>query len=205
MQKIIILMGDSGSGKDFVLECIKDYEGIEIIKRSTNRSQRQNEDTSLSSIFDVPVEDIKKMAFHYEGVTPGNYYGVNSQDVTEALLSGRSPIFIFCDYVNFLIISNTYACFGVEVVPIFIYRDINDVDWEQSLLDRGSNQSEVDDRKSKRTVYLGKLYSEHIASSVGENVILNVDGLTTRDDIRKQFEAICKKNSIDISSGAKLP
>lgn len=205
MPKIMILIGDSGSGKDFFFDCIKEYDGIEIVKRSTNRSPRQNEDAlSLSSIFDVPVEDIKKMTFYYEGVTSGNYYGINSQDLTESLLRGKSPIFVFCNYDGFLAISRTYAFFGVEVVPFFIYRDINEAEWEQSLLARGSDIEEIDDRRNKRREYLGTIFSEHISSPIGANVILNVSGLTTADDIRAQFEGLCKKNDIDIGSRSKL-
>lgn len=75
---------------------------------------------------------------------------------------------------------------------------------EQSLLARGSDIEEIDDRRNKRREYLGTIFSEHISSPIGANVILNVNSLTTADDIRAQFEALCKKNDIDIGSRSKL-
>ncbi len=60
MNKIILLVGDSGSGKDFVLSVANEYDNIEIIKRLISSDPRRNEDTSISSIFSVPIDDIKK-------------------------------------------------------------------------------------------------------------------------------------------------
>lgn len=67
MNKIILLVGDSGSGKDFVLSVANEYDNIEIIKRLISRDPRRNEDTSISSIFSVPIDDIKKTDYYYEG------------------------------------------------------------------------------------------------------------------------------------------
>lgn len=40
MQKIILLVGDSGSGKDFVLSVANQYDNIEVIKRFISRDAR---------------------------------------------------------------------------------------------------------------------------------------------------------------------
>lgn len=60
MNKIILLVGDSGSGKDFVLSIANEYENVEVIPRLISRDPRSGEDGSISSIFSVPIDDIKK-------------------------------------------------------------------------------------------------------------------------------------------------
>lgn len=51
MQKIILLVGDSGSGKDFVLSVANQYDNIEVIKRFISRDARVGEKPSISSVF----------------------------------------------------------------------------------------------------------------------------------------------------------
>lgn len=51
MNKIILLVGDSGSGKDYVLSVANKYESIEVVKRFISRGPRDGEENSISSIF----------------------------------------------------------------------------------------------------------------------------------------------------------
>ncbi|MCI8778759.1 MAG: hypothetical protein HFI87_06390 [Bacilli bacterium] len=60
MNKIILLVGDSGSGKDFVLSAANKYESIEVVKRFISREPRDGEENSISSIFSTPIEELKK-------------------------------------------------------------------------------------------------------------------------------------------------
>lgn len=40
MNKIILLIGDSGSGKDHFLDIINEYDSVEVVKRYISRAAR---------------------------------------------------------------------------------------------------------------------------------------------------------------------
>lgn len=199
MQKIILLVGDSGSGKDFVLSVANQYDNIEVIKRYISRDARVGEDPSISSIFSVPIEDIKQMDYSYEGAEAGRYYGIRKKDLTQALENGKSPIVVCPNYNNLLQMNKD---FPQMVVPYFIYRGYDDSEleqWKESLTKRGSSTSEIEAREKTRDKYFRELYVEHF-NDYSSNIILNVYGLTTEDDIKLQLEGLCLKNDIDIGS-----
>lgn len=200
MNKIIILVADTGSGKDFVLSQIQKYDGIEIVKRYTNRSPRLGEEeNTLSTIFNTPVSDIKKLTYNYEGVEEGNFYGVSADDLYDTLKRGKSPVIIFPNYDSYV---RMCMDFDNLVVPIFIYRGIEETyleAWRESLIKRGSSEEEIEKRESKRSFYFEELYVKHTCE-FSENVILNLFGLTTPEDICMQFTGLALKNDIDLYS-----
>lgn len=196
MNKIILLVGDSGSGKDFVLSVINKYESIEVVKRFISRSPRDKEQNSISSIFNTPIDEIKKLDYYYEGVEKGNWYGIRKSDLDKVLVLGKSPIVVCPSYENYLQMLEDY---DGDVVSYFIYRGYSDEElehWRASLLARGSSLQEIKAREEKRDKYFKELYLEH--HEYGENVILNLYDITTEEDIRLQFEGLCQKNDIDI-------
>lgn len=86
-----------------------------------------------------------------------------------------------------------------QVVPFFIYRGYSDDEiekWRSSLISCGSSLHEIEEREKKRDFYFKNLYLEHY--ELGENVILNLYDITTKEDLRLQFEGLCQKNGIDI-------
>lgn len=198
MNKIILLVGDSGSGKDFVLETSNEYEDIEAVKRYISRMPRENEDnTSISSIFNTPISEIKKMDYYYEGVENGNWYGIIKKDLDIVLGKGKSPMVICPNYENFLQMNQDY---NGNVVPFFIYRgyDSENIEkWRESLLARGSSLNEINAREDKINKYYKELYVNHFIE-YSSNVILNLHGVTTKEDIKLQIEGLCSKNDIDI-------
>lgn len=197
MNKIILLVGDSGSGKDFVLSIANEYDNIEIIKRLISRDPRDGEDDSISSIFSVPIEDIKKTDYYYEGAEAGRWYGIERSRLDEALAWGKSPMVVCPNYENYLQILRDYP---ERVVTFFIYRGYDDSEldnWRESLVARGSNLVEIELREKTRDKYFKELYINHF-EDYSSNVILNIYGLTTKEDIRLQIEGLCEKNDIDI-------
>ncbi len=197
MKKIILLVGDSGSGKDFVLSIANQYKSIQVVKRFISRDPRNGEETSISSIFSTPVDEIKKLDYYYEGVERGMWYGIRKSDLDAALKSGKSPIVVCPNYDNLLQMVHDYSG---NVVPYFIYRGYGDDEleqWRSSLLARGSSQVEIKSREEKRHKYFGDLYIEHF-DEYSSNVILNLYGVTTEEDIKLQIEGLCQKNDIDI-------
>lgn len=205
MQKIILLVGDSGSGKDFVLSVADQYDGLEVIKRSLSRDPRKGEDNSISARFSIPIEEIKRMDYFYEGAESGKWYGIFKKDLDNALARGKSPIVICSNYFNFLELVRDYSFDMIEIY--FIYRGYDDSEidnWRQSLIDRGSSQEEIEAREAKRDKYFRELYLEHY-SVYGSNVILNIYGLTTEEDIMLQLEGLALKNEIDIGLIKNIP
>lgn len=86
-----------------------------------------------------------------------------------------------------------------QVVSFFIYRGYSDDEiekWRSLLIARGSSLHEIEEREKKRDFYFKNLYLEHY--ELGENVILNLYDITTKEDLRLQFEGLCQKNGIDI-------
>lgn len=197
MNKIILLVGDSGSGKDFVLSVINKYESIEVVKRFISRNPRDKEQNSISSIFKTPIDEIKKLEYYYEGVEKGKWYGIRKSDLDKVLVLGKSPIVVCPNYENYL---QMFKDYDGNVISYFIYRGYNDEElekWRASLLARGSSLNEIEAREKKRNTYFKELYIEHF-DEYSSNVILNLYEITTEEDIRLQFEGLCKKNDIDI-------
>lgn len=197
MNKIILLVGDSGSGKDFVLSVANAYDKIEVIKRLISRNPRNGEDNSISAIFSVPIDDIKKTDYYYEGAEHGRWYGIEKARFDSVLASGKSPMVICPNYENYLQMLRDYP---KRVVPFFIYRGYEDSEldnWRESLIARGSSLAEIEAREKTRDKYFRELYINHF-EDYSSNVILNIYGLTTEEDIRLQIEGLCQKNDIDI-------
>ena len=203
MQKIILLVGDSGSGKDFILSVASKYDELGVIKRYTSRDPREGEeDTSISSIFSTPIEDIQKMDYFYEGAEAGRWYGIQKEDIDKVLECGKSPIVVCPNYDNLLQMSEDYPD---RVVPYFVYRGIDDSEletWRESLLARGSSLEEIEKRQNTRDKYFKELYVEHF-DYYSSNVILNLYGITTESDIMLQLEGLCAKNDITLTSSTK--
>ena len=196
MNKIILLIGDSGSGKDYFLDIINEYDSVEVVKKYISRAARTSEKNSISSIFNTSIDEIKKLDYFYEGVEKGNWYAICSSDLDRVLNSGKSPIVVCPNYENYLQMLNDY---NGQVVPFFIYRGYSDDEiekWRSSLIARGSSLHEIEEREKKRDFYFKNLYLEHY--ELGENVILNLYDITTKEDLRLQFEGLCQKNGIDI-------
>ncbi len=202
MKKIILLVGDSGSGKDFVLSIAQEYESIQVVKRFISRSPRDKEENSISSYFSIPIDEIKNLEYYYEGAEPGRWYGIRKADLDATLASGKSPIVVCPNYENMLQMLKDYSG---NVVPYFIYRGSSDSEleqWRASLKARGSSLNEIKAREKTRDKYFKELYIEHF-NEYSSNVILNLYGITTKEDIKLQFEGLCKKNDIDIELAKK--
>ena len=196
MNKIILLIGDSGSGKDYFLDIINEYDSVEVVKKYISRAARTSEKNSISSIFNTSIDEIKKLDYFYEGVEKGNWYAICSSDLDRVLNSGKSPIVVCPNYENYLQMLNDY---NGQVVSFFIYRGYSDDEiekWRSLLIARGSSFHEIEEREKKRDFYFKNLYLEHY--ELGENVILNLYDITTKEDLRLQFEGLCQKNGIDI-------
>lgn len=197
MNKIILLVGDSGSGKDFVLSIANLYNDIEVIKRLVSRDPRNSENNSISALFSVPIDDIKKTDYYYEGAEKGRWYGIEKARFDSVLARGKSPMVICPNYENYLQILSDYP---EQVVVFFIYRGYDDSElenWRISLVARGSSLTEIEAREKTRDKYFRELYINHF-EEYSSNVILNIYGLTTEEDIRLQIEGLCVKNDIDI-------
>lgn len=197
MNKIILLVGDSGSGKDFVLSVANEYDDIEVIKRLISRDPRNGEDNSISSTFSVPIDDIKKTDYYYEGAEHGRWYGIEKAKFDDVLACGKSPMAVCPNYENYLQILRDYP---ERVVTFFIYRGYDDSEldnWRESLVARGSSLVEIEAREKTRDKYFRELYINHF-EDYSSNVILNIYGLTTKEDIGLQIEGLCEKNDIDI-------
>lgn len=198
MQKIIVLIGDTGSGKDYFLSLVNKYPEIEVVKRSISRLPRELEEPSISSVFSCPCEEIKKMDYFYEGAEDGCFYGINKETLINALSSSKSPVVVLPNYDICMQLEQEFP--GL-VVPIFIYRGINDDEinlWADSLRKRGSSEEEILKRKDKRNKYFLELYVKY-TDYFASNVILNLFGLTTEEDLMLQFEGLCLKNDIDLT------
>lgn len=203
MNKIILIVGDSGQGKDFIMEVANKYENIDIIKRYISRSRIEKEQDSISSNFNIDIEEIKKMDYFYEGAEKGNWYAIKKSDLEKSLISGFSPMVVCPNYNNFRQIEQDFP--GL-VVNYFIYRGYDDTEldsWRKSLIDRGSSLDEIEKREKTRDKYFRELYIEH-TNDYNENVILNIYGLTTEDDIKMQLEGLALKNDIDMGSFKQL-
>lgn len=203
MQKIILLVGDSGCGKDFILLAAQEYENIEIIKRYISRAPRLKEQNSISSIFSIPLETIKQKDYYYEGAEKGNWYAIEKKQLEDPLKRGKTPIVVCPNYENYCQMCKDFEHIAIPIpIPYFVYRGYGEQvtkKWEESLISRGSSTEEITNRKQNRDKYFRELYINHwdVYSS---NVILNIYDMTTKEDIQIQLEGLAKKNDIDMGN-----
>lgn len=95
MAKLIMLAGNSGVGKTYIIQhfpCLTN--DIAVVSKKTTRKPRDYEpkDRTVELIFSTPEEEILSMDYHYQ--YRDDFYGFNKKDITDVLTRGTSAILV---------------------------------------------------------------------------------------------------------------
>ena len=155
MSQIVVVVGGSGAGKSFLLSKIQeinkefnsnpdenhplnDYP-YTVIKKYTTRSPRKNENkVAIDLHFNATDEELERCGdFVY--LYGENSYGIDCNDIDEALKNGRSPIIIVRDFKTVNLLKQRYG----QIIDIYCKCGLSKGDLKARLLQEGSLQDEV--------------------------------------------------------------
>lgn len=89
---IIVIVGETGSGKSFISRnLLTRYPNIEIITKYTTRKSRSDEDNVLDVQGDVYINDINQMNYHYINPLNQEHYAFKKKEIDDSLSKGKIP------------------------------------------------------------------------------------------------------------------
>ena len=95
MPRLIILSGNSGVGKTYIINNFNLLsDNVQVVQKKTTRPARsyESKDKTIELIFYTPKRDILNMDFKY-GYRE-YYYGFNRSSIDQILAEGQSPILV---------------------------------------------------------------------------------------------------------------
>lgn len=193
MNKLIILVGDTGSGKSHLVNLVADNYGddFDIIKKYTNRQKRAWEENAIEIKSGCSEEELQ--GFEYSYVGKGNkIYTFSKSKIDISLQMGKSPIVIVGNEEMLLRLCHDYKD---QACPIYIQRDTIDADFIKELKKEGRTDEEINKRLVGRHEMLN-LYIKR-KKLFGDNFIINGQFLEN-NKLLGWFETIIKENGIDI-------
>lgn len=193
MNKLIILVGDTGSGKSHLVNLVSDNyrDDFDVIKKYTNRQKRAGEENAIEIKSGCSEEELQGFEYSYIGKCNKIYVFSKSQ-IDTALQMRKNPIVIVANEEMLLRLCNDYrnrAC------PIYLQRDTIDADFIRELKKEGRTDEQINERLAGRHEILD-LYIKH-KKLFGDNFIINGQFLKN-DKLLGWFETIIKENGIDI-------
>lgn len=193
MNKLIVLVGDSGCGKSHLVNLVSDNysDDFYIIKKYTNRQKRAWEENAIEIKSGCSEEELQGFEYSYIG-KGGKIYVFSKSEIDTALQMGKSPIVIVANEEMLL---RLYYDYIGQVCPIYIQRDTLDADFIRELKKEGRTDEQINERLVGRHEILD-LYLKR-KKLFGNNFIINGQFLEN-DNLLGWFETIVKENKIDI-------
>lgn len=193
MNKLIVLVGDSGSGKSHLVNLVSDNyrDDFNIIKKYTDRKKRANEENAIEIKSECSKEELQGFEYSYIGKS-NKIYVFSKSKIDTTLQMGKSPIVIVANEEMLLRLCNDYRG---RVCPIYIQRDTIDADFIRELEKEGRTDEEIRERLVGRHEMLD-LYIKH-KKLFGDNYIINGQFLEN-DKLLGWFETIIQENGIQI-------
>lgn len=194
MNKLITFTGDSGCGKTHLMRLIMEHYGekFSVIKKCSDRAMRPGEEKAIEIQPGCSTEEVQQMDYTYKG-KENKVYGFNKKPIEDAFKKGKSPM-VIVDQEELLI--NLCQEYKGRICPIYIQRDVTDLDFIQDLKQSGERTEEqimrrLDTRHEKQRMWRRqeKLF--------GYRFIIN--GKFLEDEkLLNWFEEIAIENKIDI-------
>ncbi len=142
---IIVIVGETGSGKSFVSrELISRYPNIEIITKYTTRKSRTDERNVKDVKGDVSLEEINRMNYQYINRLNQEHYAFKKEEIDSTLARGKIPCIDLSNEDSYLQIVNDYPnrVLLLKVVPY-----LDEESMKKSFERQGRDEKEFRERK----------------------------------------------------------
>ncbi len=142
---IIIIVGETGSGKSFVSrELLTKYPNLEIITKYTTRKSRTDEANVSDVKGDVSFDDICQMNYQYTNRLNLEHYAFKKADIDNSLARGKIPCIDLSNEESYLQICSDYPnrVLLLKVVP---YLDEDSM--KETFEKQGRDSKEFSQRK----------------------------------------------------------
>lgn len=193
MNKLVILMGDSGCGKTHLMRLLIATHGdkVSVVKKYSDRELRTGEENAIEIKPGCSTEEVKAMDYVYTGHN-NKVYGFSKKEVDTELEAGKSPMVIIDDEDMLVQLCNEYAG---RICPVYVQRNTTDLDFINELRDGGRSEEQINQRLNSR--HKKQELWRRRANLFGYRFIINGKFLDDENFVG-WFETIAKENNIDI-------
>lgn len=194
MNKLIVVVGDSGSGKSHLARLSANrHKDIKIIKKYSDREIRPSEMGGVPEIQPgCSTEQVKNLEYSYVGAEEKNY-GFSKKEIDKVLEDGYNPILIA---PNKNILTRLCKDYKDKICPIYIQRAMSDEDFVKEL---GSERSKEQIEARISTRWKMDDFWRERKNLFGYRYIIN--GLFMNDELLENwFELILRENDVNIET-----
>lgn len=195
---IIIIVGETGSGKSFVSrELLTKYPNIEIITKYTTRKSR-NDETSVHDVKgDISLEEIQNMNYQYINRLNQEHYAFKKEEIDTALAQGKIPCMDLSNEDAFLKINADYPnkVLILKVVP-YMSEEVMKESFERQGRDSGEFEQRKDALKNPLTDWVYKY--KNVREIINPSFLRDCQPSVSLDVIARRIESViteeCKKD-----------
>ncbi len=169
-QKIFLISGSAGAGKDSVLKILKKRGDFYFVITTTTRMPRKKESQGDPYYFIAKnnfLELIKKNGFlEYENVYSDYYFGVTKKEIEKAFQSDKNIIW----QIDYRGSKNIMKMFPTQTVSIFILPPSLEIAKKRMENRRGDSKKIIEERLklAKTEIEASKKYDYRVINEEGE-------------------------------------
>ncbi len=201
IQRLFVLVGTPGSGKDLLIRAVKDLgaQHAQIVPKHTSRKRRPDDGTEVICPED-PGYNLEQCDIRYENY--GTQYGIMTSQIWEGL---REGIFQVVVVSNVEAINKLREIFGELVVLVYIHSEVDSGEYQRIEAARKNDPEYLDTEYVERRVKNYRLaFDVFLENYLAFNHVLIHSGPSENlyDQMFRLFRAY---ESGDLSSAAKSP
>jgi guanylate kinase len=161
--RIFVITGASHSGKDELVNAMKDMDrNVEVYRKVTTRPKRDGDRSELRH-----VERVNFAAFDVRYTMQGHVYGVSSLEIWNLLAGGRVALLVLSDRES---IEKLVAGFGDVCTVVYVHANYE----ERDLRSRMSLEGVAADEFDKRMNMIQELFDLYVErTNLFDHVLLN--------------------------------
>jgi len=187
---IIVVVGETGSGKSFITrEILPKYPNIKIITKYTTRKSRVDEKNVMDVHGNMTEEQMENM--HYRYVNPFNHqsYGFIKEEIDETLEEGMLPCLDLSSEKSYLKLRKDYPnqVLLLKIIPYFDEESMRDTFEKQ-----GRDPLEFEERKESlhKPLTDWAFYYDNMREVVNPYFLRNGSKDVSRNIVVKRLEEI---------------